>query len=48
MAPLLPVARLLGVPLLDFDVYEQTMDSDSISRDLVPAVTSWLLKQMAR
>ncbi|QDZ24767.1 hypothetical protein HOP50_14g73040 [Chloropicon primus] len=47
LAPLLPVARLLGVPLLDFDVYEQTRDSSAISKDLIPAVTSWLLEQMA-
>jgi len=44
LSPLLPVARALGVPLLDFDVYDQTRDSDAVAADLVPAVIGWLNK----
>ena len=47
LSPLLPVARALGVPLLDFDVYERTRDSDRVLGDLVPAVRAWLIAQMA-
>ena len=42
LGPLLPVARLLNVPVLDFDVYENTRDSDAVAVDLVPAVVAWL------
>ena len=47
LGPLLPVARLLDVPVLDFDVYERTRDSDRVLGDLVPAVRAWLIAQMA-
>ena len=42
LAPLLPLARLLDVPLLDFDTYQLTRDSDAVLRRLVPAVVGWL------
>ena len=43
LAPLLPLARLLKIPLLDFDVYESTRDSDKVLKELVPAVSAWLV-----
>ena len=46
LGPLLPVARLLGVPVLDFDRYEVTRDSDEVNETLVPAVTAWLAAVM--
>ena len=44
LSPLLPVARLLNVPVLDFDVYATTRDSDAVAADLVPAVVAWLAR----
>ena len=46
LGPLLPVARLLGVPVLDFDRYQVTRDSDEVNETLVPAVTAWLAAVM--
>ena len=43
LSSILPVAKFLNIPLLDFDVYEQTRDSDKYLSDLVPAVVRWLL-----
>ena len=42
LRPLLPVARALSVPVLDFDVYAGIRDSDEVAADLVPAVVAWL------
>lgn len=39
-------ARLLNVPVLDFDVYARTRDSDAVAADLVPAVVAWLARVM--
>ena len=46
LGPLLPVARALGVPVLDFDRYQVTRDSDEVNETLVPAVTAWLAAVM--
>jgi len=46
LSPLLPVARALSVPVLDFDVYARTRDSDAVAADLVPAVVAWLSRVM--
>jgi len=46
LGPLLPVARLLGVPVLDFDRYQVTRDSDRTNAVLVPAITAWLAAVM--
>ena len=46
LGPLLPVARLLGVPVLDFDRYQVTRDSDEVNETLVPAVVAWLAAVM--
>jgi hypothetical protein len=42
LSALLPAAKFLNIPLLDFDVYEQTRDSDQVAKDLVPAVATFL------
>lgn len=42
LSPLLPVARLLGVPVLDFDKYQLTKDSDAVNGALVPLIAKWL------
>lgn len=46
LSPLLPLARVLGVPVLDFDRYQVTRDSDEVNSTLVPAVTAWLASTM--
>ena len=46
LGPLLPVARALGVPVLDFDRYQVTRDSDEVNETLVPAVVAWLAAVM--
>jgi len=36
----------LGGPVLDFDRYQVTRDSDEVNSTLVPAVTAWLASTM--
>jgi len=38
LSPLLPLAKFLGLFLLDFDVYTETRDSEPTARLIVPAV----------
>ena len=38
LAPLLPLARALGLFVLDFDVYMAQRDSARVASDLVPAL----------
>ena len=38
LSPLLPLARLLRVPVLDFDTYQSRPDSDVTARAVLPAV----------
>ena len=42
LSPLLPIAKALDIPMLDFDVYAEALDSDRVAAELVPAVVSWL------
>ena len=42
LSPLLPVARAIGVPVLDFDKYQTTRDSDAVNAELVPLIAEWL------
>ena len=44
LSPLLPLAKALGIPLLDFDTYSENRDSVDVARDLVPAIVSWLTR----
>jgi hypothetical protein len=38
LAPLLPIARLLRVPLLDFDLYASTRDSGPTAEMVLPVI----------
>jgi hypothetical protein len=42
LSPLLPVARAVGVPVLDFDKYQIARDSDAVNARLVPLIAEWL------
>ena len=48
LSPLLPLARVLRVPVLDFDVYQTTRDSDAVNAALVPGVVGWLAAVLSR
>ena len=48
LSPLLPLARALRVPVLDFDVYQTTRDSDEVNAALVPGVVGWLAAVLSR
>ena len=48
LSPLLPLARMLRVPVLDFDVYQTTRDSDAVNAALVPGVVGWLAAVLSR
>ena len=42
LTPLLPVARVLNVSVLDFDVYMKARDSDKTNADLIPLIQEFL------
>ena len=42
LGPLLPVARFLGIPVLDFDKYGLLFDAERTAEKCVPAATSFL------
>ena len=48
LAPLLPLAKLLGLFVLDFDVYLETRDADRTAALLVPALRRFFLTGAAR
>ena len=41
LSPFLPLARLLGIPLLDFDAYQLSGDAAPTARAVTPAVVSF-------
>ena len=41
LSPFLPLARLLGIPLLDFDAYQLSGDAAPTARAVTPAVLSF-------
>jgi hypothetical protein len=41
LSPLLPLARLLGVPVLDFDVYQETRDSEQTASMVLPPIVQF-------
>jgi len=45
LSPVLPLARLLGVPVFDLDVYQQRPDSDAIAAAVLPAILRFLESQ---
>ena len=46
LGPLLPVARALNVPVLDFDRYGLVRDADATSRRVVPVATGFLAQHL--
>ena len=48
LAPLVPLAKLLGLFLLDFDVYLEARDADATAARVVPAVRRFFATFSAR
>ncbi|KAK3287682.1 hypothetical protein CYMTET_4818 [Cymbomonas tetramitiformis] len=44
LSPLLPLARVLDVPLLDFDVYADTRDSDDCAKLVLPTLSQFFTR----
>jgi len=42
LGPLLPLARLLGVPVLDFDRYLEQRDSDVTASTWIPVTAAFI------
>ena len=48
LGPLLPVARFLKIPVLDFDKYGLLFDAERTAETCVPAATSFLRQYVIR
>ena len=46
LAPLLPLARLVGIPLLDFDKYQLSRDSKVTSDVVIPLIVEYMEQNM--
>ena len=46
LSPLLPVAQLLGIPVLDFDRYQVSRDSAATGEVVIPLVVDYLKQNM--
>lgn len=46
LSPLLPVAQALQIPVLDFDKYQKSRDSEAVATIVVPAIRSYLKQFM--
>lgn len=46
LSPLLPVAQALSIPVLDFDKYQQSQDSEPTAAIVKPLITQFLLEHM--
>lgn len=46
LSPLLPIAETLKIPVLDFDKYKISRDSDATAQIVVPLITKYLRQQM--
>mmetsp|Transcript_2817 Transcript_2817/g.4236 ORF Transcript_2817/g.4236 Transcript_2817/m.4236 type:complete len:406 (-) Transcript_2817:778-1995(-) len=46
LSPLLPVAQALKIPVLDFDKYQISRDSEATARFVIPLVKQYLKEQM--
>ena len=44
LSPFLPLARLLGIPLLDFDAYQLSGDSAQTAKAVTPAIVAFFEK----
>ena len=48
LGPLLPVARFLGIPVLDFDKYGLLLDADATAETCMPAATAFLTQYVIK
>ena len=46
LSPLLPVARALGIPVLDFDKYQVSRDSAATGEVVIPLIVDYLKQMM--
>jgi hypothetical protein len=46
LSPLLPVAQFMSIPVLDFDKYKVSRDSDATAQVVIPLVTNYLKEHM--
>jgi hypothetical protein len=46
LAPLLPLAQVMKIPVLDFDKYKESRDSKQTGDVFIPVVTAYLKQQM--
>mmetsp|Transcript_3174 Transcript_3174/g.5920 ORF Transcript_3174/g.5920 Transcript_3174/m.5920 type:complete len:460 (-) Transcript_3174:1559-2938(-) len=46
LSPLLPVAQALSIPVLDFDKYKTSRDSDATAKVVIPIVSAFLRQNM--
>ena len=46
LSPLLPIAQAMNIPVLDFDKYAVSQDSDETANFVIPLVTRYLKQQM--
>ena len=46
LSPLLPVAQALSIPVLDFDKYKSSQDSEQTAEVVIPLVSSYLRQRM--
>jgi hypothetical protein len=46
LSPLLPVAQALSIPVLDFDKYKVSRDSDATAKVVIPIVSAFLRQHM--
>jgi hypothetical protein len=47
LSPLLPVARAMSIPVLDFDRYQESQDSVQTAAIVEPLISSFLIQQMS-
>ena len=46
LSPLLPIAQALQIPVLDFDKYKLSQDSDRTAKTVIPLVSMYLRQRM--
>ena len=48
LSPLLPVARALKVPVLDFDTYLRLQDSEEVASEMLPLIEDFFSTNAAK
>ena len=46
LSPLLPLAKSLKVPLLNFDTYSESLDSDECADEMIPVITDFFRREL--